>query len=187
LTTLTLAQLAADADRLRAHLGFERVAVLGHSYGGCIALQYALRYPGRVSHLLLVGTTAAWDYPGEIVAVLRRRKPTADVLAAFFDVPADDHEFARTQRLVAATLGFNGRDVGKAERLSRSTVGSAAACARSRELMPDCNVVSRLGEIDVPTLILAGRDDAFCPPAQAERLHRGIRRSDLVVFERSGH
>ena len=51
----------------------------------------------------------------------------------------------------------------------------------------DCNVASRLGEIDVPTLILVGRRDFFCPPSQAERMHRGIRGSEMVVFERSGH
>jgi proline iminopeptidase len=59
--TLTFAQLVADADGLRAHLGHQQIAVIGHSYGGCVALLYARQYPQRVSHLMLVGTTAAWD------------------------------------------------------------------------------------------------------------------------------
>lgn len=185
--TLTLAQLAADADALRAHFGLEKVAVLGHSYGGCVALQYALRYPRRLSHLFLVGTTAAWDYTDEIIAELLRRAASAEVLTAFLDVAVDDAEFARGQKLVAASLGFNAFDRERAERLFSSTVWSAAACARSRELMADCNVVPRLGEIEAPTLILAGRHDFFCPPSQAVRMHRGIRGSEMVVFERSGH
>jgi proline iminopeptidase len=185
--TLTLAQLAADADALRADLGLEKVAVLGHSYGGCVALQYALRYPRRVSHLLLVGTTAAWDYTDEIIAELQRRTAGAEVLTAFLDVAVEDAEFARGQKLVAASLGFHAFDRERAERLFSSTVWSAAACVRSRELMSDCNVVSRLGEIEAPTLILAGRHDFFCPPSQADRMHRGIRGSEMVVFERSGH
>ncbi len=53
--------------------------------------------------------------------------------------------------------------------------------------MADCNVAARLGEIEVPTLILTGRHDFFCPPSQAERLHRGIRGSKMAIFERSGH
>ena len=185
--TLTLAQLAADADALRTHLGLEQVAVLGHSYGGCLALQYALRYPRRVSHLLLVGTTAAWDYPDEILAALQRRAPGAEVLTAFLDVVADDAEFARDQKLVAATLGLHVSDPERVERLFSATVWSAAACARSRELMADCNVAPRLGEIEVPTLVLAGRHDFICPPSQSERLHRGIAGSGMVVFEQSGH
>ena len=36
-------------------------------------------------------------------------------------------------------------------------------------------------------LILTGRHDFFCPPSQAERLRRGIRRSEVVIFEQSGH
>jgi proline iminopeptidase len=185
--TLTLVQLAADADALRGHLGLEKIAVLGHSYGGCIALQYALRYPRRVSHLILVGTTAAWDYTDQIVAELQRRDPGPEVLTAFLNVARDDAKFAHGQTLVAATLGFHTFDLERAKRLFRSTVWSPAACARSRELMAHCDVVSRLGEIHAPTLILAGRHDFFCPPSQAERLHRGIRGSEMVVFERSGH
>jgi proline iminopeptidase len=185
--TLTLGQLAADADALRAHLGLEKVAVLGHSYGGCVALQYALRYPRRLSRLFLVGTTAAWDYTDQIIAELQRRAASAEVLTAFLGVAVDDAEFARGQKLVAATLGFHAFDPERAERLFSSTVWSAGACARSRQLMADCDVVSRLGEIEAPTLILAGRHDLFCPPSQAVRMHRGIRGSEMVVFERSGH
>jgi proline iminopeptidase len=47
--------------------------------------------------------------------------------------------------------------------------------------------VPRLGEVSVPTLILAGRDDFICPPSQAKIMHEGIPHSELVVFERSGH
>ena len=41
---------------LRERLGFRRWAVLGHSFGGHVALEYALRYPGSLSHLVLLDT-----------------------------------------------------------------------------------------------------------------------------------
>ena len=56
LSTLTWDNLTADADALREKLGFEKWAVLGHSFGGNVALEYALRYPDRLSHLVLVDT-----------------------------------------------------------------------------------------------------------------------------------
>ena len=140
-----------------------------------------------MSHLLLVGTTAAWDYTEELLAELRRRRPDPVVLAAFLDLPADDATFARNQELVAAALGFHALGPARAKRLFGETLWSPAANARSRELMAGCDVVSRLGEIDVPTLILSGRHDFFCPPSQAERLRRGIRASEVVIFEQSGH
>src|SRR5438874_741780 len=62
------------------------------------ALQYALRYPRRLSHLLLVGTTAAWDYIDEIMVQLQRRDPSAEVLAAFLDVPGGDAGTSRSSR-----------------------------------------------------------------------------------------
>src|SRR5262249_23618202 len=72
-------------------------------------------------------------------------------------------------------------------RVLSQTVWNAAANVRSRELAPLYNVSSRLREISAPTLILAGGEDFFCPPAQAERLHEGIAGSSLVVFQRRGH
>jgi proline iminopeptidase len=55
-TSMTWENLTADADALRQALGFEKWAVLGHSFGGQVAMEYALRYPESLSHLLLVDT-----------------------------------------------------------------------------------------------------------------------------------
>lgn len=55
-TSMTMDNLTADADALRQALGFEKWAVLGHSFGGNVALEYALRYPQRLSHLILMDT-----------------------------------------------------------------------------------------------------------------------------------
>jgi proline iminopeptidase len=52
-SSMTWENLTADADALRQHLGFEKWAVLGHSFGGHVALEYALRYPASLSHLVL--------------------------------------------------------------------------------------------------------------------------------------
>ena len=55
-SSMTWENLTADADALRQQLGFERWAVLGHSFGGHVALEYALRYPDSLSHLVLLDT-----------------------------------------------------------------------------------------------------------------------------------
>lgn len=54
--SMTWENLTADADALRKSLGFEKWAVLGHSFGGHVALEYALRYPDSLSHLVLLDT-----------------------------------------------------------------------------------------------------------------------------------
>jgi proline iminopeptidase len=53
---MTFENLTADAEALRQELGIERWAVLGHSFGGHVALEYALRYPASLSHLVLLDT-----------------------------------------------------------------------------------------------------------------------------------
>ena len=184
--SITLAQLAGDADALRAHLGLERVAVLGHSFGGIVALAYALRYPERVSHLILVGTVAAFDHWDEIRAALRRNQPPADALAAWGTAPTDDAMMAENAR-ATAPLCFSRYDPALAEQLFADTVFSAAAGRRGSHLIQDYDVTARLAEIAAPTLVLVGRDDFIAPPSQAERIQRGIVGAELVVFEDCGH
>src|SRR5512132_4107667 len=73
-TSMTWENLTADADALREALGFERWAVLGHSFGGHVALEYALRYPDRLSHLILLdtGATSSWSRENAPRVVLER-------------------------------------------------------------------------------------------------------------------
>src|SRR5579864_9005276 len=59
---VTHATWAGDADALRAHLGHERVVLLGHSYGDYLALDYVLAHPERVAALILVSTAPVLDY-----------------------------------------------------------------------------------------------------------------------------
>jgi proline iminopeptidase len=185
--TLTLDQLVADAEALRAHLGLDRIATLGHSFGGFVSLLYALRFPERVSHLLLMTTAPAWDYLAEIAANVVRKGATEEMLMVLAsETTPDDADLARTFRMVTP-LYFWRFDPETADRLFRHTIYSAAAMARGRDLMRTYNLTHRLGEIAAPTLILAGRDDFITPPSQAQRLHRGIRNSTLITFEHSGH
>ncbi len=186
IATLTHDQLAADADALRRRLGLGRTAVLGQSYGGFIALEYALRYPQHLSHLILIGTAPALDYMDEVRANARRRGATAEMLAALETVPDSDEAQARRANLIAP-LYWHAFDPEYADRVFANTVFSASASARARVMRQAYDVVARLPEIGVPTLIIVGRDDFICPPAQAERLHAGIPHSELLTFERSGH
>src|SRR5579859_3393849 len=48
----------ADAHALAISLGLSRFALLGHSYGGFLALEYAVRWPETLTHLVLVATSA---------------------------------------------------------------------------------------------------------------------------------
>ena len=185
--TLTHAQFAADLDALRAHLGLEAVALLGHSFGGYCALEYARRYPGRASRLILVDTAPALDYDEEIRANIRRKEEPPglrEVDAA--GPPADEAAFARRLQ-VRAPLYYYHYDSAVAAGLSCDMILSRAAARRGPALRREYDVLPHLAAITAPALVLAGRDDFICPPSQARRLADGLPGATLHIFEESGH
>jgi len=193
-TSMTWENLTADADALRQELGFERWAVLGHSFGGHVALEYALRYPGRVERLILLDTAgdARWSqenaaevlagrgFSPKTVAVARRfyrgrTAPKDFVRAAIRLLPAYDHRFSLV-RLGREMLGGGWRMKTRPEAL---TFGG--------QMMEGWSVMGRLGEIHVPTLVIAGHDDFLFPPESQALLAAGIPGARLRIVERAGH
>jgi proline iminopeptidase len=192
--SMTFENLTADADALREALGFERWAVLGHSFGGHVALEYVLRYPERVSQLILMDTAgdARWSqehaaeilagrgYDAKTVAVARRfycgRITSNDfVRASFRLLPAYDHQFSLL-RLAREMLEGGWRMKTRPE-----------ALIFGGKMMRGWNVMDRLGEIGVPTLVLAGHDDFLFPPESQALLAAGIPNARLRIIERAGH
>ena len=192
--SMTFENLTADADALREALGFERWAVLGHSFGGHVALEYVLRYPERVSQLILMDTAgdARWSqehaaeilagrgYDAKTVAVARRfycgRITSNDfVRASFRLLPAYDHQFSLL-RLAREMLEGGWRMKTRPE-----------ALIFGGKMMRGWNVMDRLGEIGVPTLVLAGHDDFLFPPESQAVLAAGIPNARLRIIERAGH
>jgi len=187
LATLTYEQFAADADGLTQRLGIQQTAVMGFSAGGAIALHYALTYPERMSHLILVGAHAAWDYTHEIESSLARFPTTPEQLAAFTVVhPKTDDEYQQMFETIMP-LYYHRFDPAMNQRFLERVAWSVSAYHRYNELIVTHDVVARLGEIRAPTLVIVGRDDFVTPIAQAERIARGITNAELVVFDRSGH
>ena len=108
LETLTFEQFAADADALRAHLGVEQIAVMGSSYGGFIAQEYAIRYPERVSLLVLMDTAPTFDYKDDVLANARRKGATPEMLAALETLePETDQEMADLMKLIGPLYYYN--------------------------------------------------------------------------------
>jgi proline iminopeptidase len=66
----------ADLETLRASVGLERIALLGHSWGGLLAMEYTLRHPEHVSHLILMNTAPA-SYDDCALFVRERDAPRA--------------------------------------------------------------------------------------------------------------
>jgi proline iminopeptidase len=181
----------SDADALRERLGFEKIILFGHSYGGYLAQEYALRYGDHLDGLILCCTAPAADFPHVIVANLQQRA-TPDqfqsVISAL-SAPVPDDATLKRVWLDALPLYFKNYDPELGAAMLEQIHYRAAAFNHSFfTCQPRFNTLARLSEISTPTLIIAGRDDWVAPPAQgAERIHAAIPDSALVVLEDSGH
>jgi proline iminopeptidase len=187
LETLTFDQFCADADALRQHLGFEKVAVIGSSMGGIIVLQYALRYPERLSYLILMDTAAVFDYGDEVAANIERKGPSEEIRAAQAAPPPTNDEATRDSILTLAPLYFHVSSAELIDRVWGKTIYSHSAYSRNGALLKEHNVRPRLAEIRIPTLVITGDDDFITPPSAHEVIHQGIPGSELMILENSGH
>jgi proline iminopeptidase len=76
----TLENNVEDMEALRQHLGLDKIIVLGTSYGGMVALSYAVRYPENVSQLIIVASTATYRFINKAKEILAERG-TAEQIA----------------------------------------------------------------------------------------------------------
>ncbi len=173
------------AIQLMDALELERMVVAGHSMGGAIALTVALKYPQRVSGLVLV-SPPVYSPPPPPGLVVAKRFP--GVMRRFFASPlgrlvipgllrktvfADAGRYAdeRVQRLLGHLDAPGGWK-------AATRIGLQAAAPEA----------SRLGQIEAPTLLLWGRHDRVHSVETALRLRDDLGGpTELVVLDESGH
>jgi proline iminopeptidase len=192
---MTWENLTADADALRQSLGFENWAVLGHSFGGHVALEYALRYPDRLSHLVLLDTGGDSNWARQNAPdVLARRGYSPEkvkLVRRFFKGQIEpDEMLPALMRFGDAyyhhpSLLLMARDLVRGEWRIRAR--PEALIFAGRHLLKGWTVMDRLGEIEVPTMVMAGRDDFLFPPEHQAELAAGIPGARLRIIERAGH
>jgi proline-specific peptidase len=194
-SSMTWENLTADAEALRQKLGFGKWAVLGHSFGGHVALEYALRYPGSLSHLMLLDTggDSRWSQQNAADLLAKRgySPQKVELVRRFFNGQIAPRE------MVPALMRFGSayyhhpsilllaREMVRGE--WRTKTRPEALSFAGRHLLKGWTVMDRLGEITVPTLVMAGRDDFLFPPAHQRELAAGIPDARLRIIERAGH
>ena len=184
-----------DADALRKYLGYDRIVLMGHSYGGYLAQDYALRFGQNLLGLVLCSTALVIDYQDVILENARKRSTPEqfETIKRVFSQPIADDEKMREDWLTVLPIYFKGSnamyDPALGTMMDAHTVYNAAAFNHGNFVtLPEFNALPRLGEIQVPTLVITGIDDWVTPVAQGgKRIHDAIPNSQLVVFEQSGH
>lgn len=188
---LTLDVLAADLEAVRADLGVEQVAVLGHSILGVLAIEYARRCPASVSHVIAVGTPPSGD-------MLRLAQSSAE----FFEAQASDGR----KQVLRENLSRLPPDPSPGQALQAQTPlrfydprFDATALYAEAILRPELlrhvmgpltqawQALDGAGEGDAPLLIAHGRHDYSVPHVLWDGLVARLPRATLRLFEHSGH
>jgi pimeloyl-ACP methyl ester carboxylesterase len=164
-------------------LGISSAVLVGHSMGGAIAAEVALRYPDRVRGMVLIDAAgfgvrwpgvlriARWPFVGAVATAFRGRWVTGRIVRSMFanpskvteaDVdqyyaPVPDPDFGRALRSVLRQFRFD-------------TLGGG-----------------RLAQVHTPTLILWGDADRFIPLAVGTRFAHELPRSEFVLVSHAGH
>lgn len=201
---VTLASDVDDLDRIRQHFQLRAPVLLGHSWGTVLALEYALRHPTRVSHLVLMNPAPAsasqlatlrssylaqlgsdMDRQRAITASRAYREGDPDAVAARYRIhfkhalrrPAD---YEKLMARMSAGFHRQGKDgIVKAwaveERLYRDTWQ-----------VPGYDLLPKLRSLRIPTLVIVGEDD-FIPIEIATQIAHAMPNVTLVVIKGCGH
>lgn len=192
---LSIEQYVEDLEALRRHLGLERIAVLGHSWGGLVALHYALRAPERTSHLVLMNSSPASH--ADLLLLrderLRRRAPHDRKLTALMPGYARGEPDAVSE-FYRIDFGTTFRRLEDAERLrlrwSREDIESGRAIEKRLQQgliwSEGYDLLPELAAVRAPTLVIHGDYD-FVPIECSEHIAQAIAGARLVVLPDSGH
>jgi proline iminopeptidase len=196
-------QYAEDAEALRQHLDLGEIVLVGGSYGGFIAQEYATRYPENLAGVVLRDTAATQEY--DRAARENAAESFPEMQARDFDVPditweefervmegnvASDEEFERVYHgmtpLYAPSLDeFD--DEAATEGIEALTFHHETHNQMFTEAFPNMDYTPDLPDVDVPFLVTVGRHDWITPPEAAVEIADLLPDSRLVVFESSGH
>lgn len=184
-------QFIADTEELRQQLDLGKIILCGSSYGGFLALEYALKYPQNLAGIVLRDTAASNAYNDTAKKLaLKSGLPgvDAEMLDRLFAGKTRSNEDFLQMYKAIQSLYFVTSDPEILEaRLKGVKVHHETHNWAYANNIPTFNLVDRLKTIQVPMLVLCGRHDWITPLAASEEIAREVPNSRLVVFEHSGH
>ena len=199
-TTMTMENLTADADALRQALGYDQWAVLGHSFGGNVALEYALRYPQSLTRLILMNTGGdQWWANHNAMDILAKRGYRASAVEAarrFFNGQVTPNEYLPTFMKFMEAYSYHSSIWYHPIMLTLALKVGLGPPMKMRpealifgygQVMQGWTVMDRLSEIQAPTLVMAGRYDFLFPPEHQAILADRLSNARLELIERAGH
>lgn len=193
LSLWTVERFTDEIGIVREALGLERVHILGQSCGGMLGIEYAIRQPAGLVSLIL-----ADSMPSMVLWVEEANRLRAELPPGVNETLLRHEQAGTTDSLeyAEAVAVYNKRHVNRLENspefVLRAETGFIYNYMNGPSefhvigVIKDWDRTDRLGDIQVPTLIISGKYDESTPRLN-EILHHGIPNSKWVLFEHSSH
>ena len=199
---VTMQSEVDDLDGVRRRLGLDTVALLGHSWGALVAMEYALAFPEEVSHLIVMNPAPASPDDAAILRECLRAARSAEqsvMISALVSDPGfqagDIEADAAYYRIhFAAAFQRSGLLEVLVARLRRDFTADGVVAARTIEQRlyeqtwdcDDYDLLTRLQRVRVPTLVIHGDADLI-PVEVARHIAEAIPGARLEVLDDCGH
>jgi proline iminopeptidase len=185
-----------EVGLVREALGLDRIHLLGHSWGGTLAISYALTGPAGLASLILASPLVSTSRWLEDARDLRSKLPE-DLQRTLRE--HEERDFTGCPEYMAATLAFYRRHLCRLEpwpdELERGFAGMGVDVYESMwgptefhatGTLVELDLAPRLGELRLPVLFTCGRNDEATPETVAS-FRDAVPGAELVVFEKSAH
>lgn len=198
--------LTRELDFLRKKIGADKIWIFGHSDQSAIALQYAVEHPQNVSGLILTGTS----FIGNLDETIKRRKQSESkrkTESEWFAQIINDWDYMYDHK---TEIDKNGRDLADSpikwwcyneessqkvipitklisQNGRRKPIGGKAYFETPAERQKYLDIQKKFKNLGTKVLIINGRFDTNNPPEFAEKLHRNLPHSKLLLLDKSGH
>src|SRR5262245_21964039 len=194
----TVGLFVEELGVVRKALGLNRVHLLGQSWGGMLAMEYALTRPAGVASMVIASSPASMKQWLAEANRLREELPPAVQATLLKHEQAGTTQSAEYQE---AMMVFYRRHLCRMDPWPAELKQAFAKLQRNPEVyntmngpsefhvigtLRDWDIIDRLREIHTPTLIISGRHDE-ATPAISETIYHGIAGSEWLLFENSSH
>ena len=191
----TTTDYVSDVEELRAHLGEERLNLLGHSHGGVVVLAYAAEHPERTRRVVALNTLVRFhrEEMEEIMLGHRDEAWYEDARRALEQEESGDYASdAELQEITRRFwpmyfAHFDERAVSYVDEHLAPNRGNTDALRLFNEAIDEWDMRPELARITKPTLVLTGDRDFICGPGCAADIADGVPGAKNVVIEDCGH
>jgi pimeloyl-ACP methyl ester carboxylesterase len=164
---------------LARSLGIRQLHVGGNSMGGQIAMAYAARYPGEVLSMWLLDPAGVWSAPKSELAHLVQEQGRNPLIAR------NEEEFAKTFDFVMSDPPFVPRPMLNV--MAQERIHNVALANHIFGQISTDSIEQRVKDMQVPSLIVWGKEDRGINVGTAEVLHKLLPRSQVIIMPGVGH